>query len=341
MKSDTAVVILNYNGAEMLLRFLSSVVEHTPDARIVVADNGSTDNSLNVLRDNFPIVGVIELGANYGFAEGYNRALSQVEATYYVLLNSDVEVTHGWLTPIIDIMEADKSIAACQPKVLAYDKKTHFEYAGASGGFIDAYGYPFCRGRILDNVEEDKGQYDAPCRIFWATGAALVVRSEVFKRVGGFDGRFFAHMEEIDLCWRILARGGVIMALPVSVVYHIGGATLHKSNPRKTYLNFRNNLLMLYKNMPDERLRRAMRVRCLLDAVAAIKFLLTGEWGNFKAVLMARRDFKRVKKDFAASRAENLSETKTDTLARMCNFSILWRYYAKGIRSFSQLFINQ
>ncbi len=340
MKGNTAVVILNYNGESMLTRFLPSVVEHTPDARIVVADNGSIDNSVAVVRSTFPAVEVIELGANYGFAEGYNRALAQVDATYYVLLNSDVEVTHGWLTPIVETMESDKSIVACQPKVLAYNEKRYFEYAGASGGFIDAYGYPFCRGRIFDTVEEDCGQYDAPCRIFWATGAALAVRSDVFKSVGGFDGRFFAHMEEIDLCWRLLARGGAIMALPASVVYHVGGATLHKSNPRKTYLNFRNNLLMLYKNMPTGQLHRVMRVRRWLDAAAALKFLLTGEWGDFMAVLRARRDFKRMKKDFAASRSCNISETTVPATATMFGRSILWNYYAKGKRHFSQYMIN-
>lgn len=337
MESRTAVVILNFNGESMLTRFLPSVVEHTPDARIVVADNGSTDNSVSVLRTSFPSVEVLELGENYGFAEGYNRALAQIDATYYVLLNSDVEVTPRWLPPLVELLDNDAAVAACQPKILACNNRTHFEYAGASGGFIDAYGYPFCRGRIFDTVEEDKGQYDAPCHIFWATGAALAVRSDVFRSMGGFDGRFFAHMEEIDLCWRIQARGCGIMVVPSSVVYHVGGATLQKSNPRKTYLNFRNNLLLLYKNLPAVRLRRVMRVRYLLDILAAIKFLIAGEWGNFKAVLKARRDFARMKKNFAPSRDENLSLTSNEKPTGMCGFSILWKYYAKGKRYFSQL----
>lgn len=337
MESRTAVVILNYNGESMLTRFLPSVVEHTPDARIVVADNGSTDNSVSVVRTSFPSVEVLELGENYGFAEGYNRALAQIDATYYVLLNSDVEVTPRWLPSLVELLDNDAAVAACQPKILACNNRTHFEYAGASGGFIDAYGYPFCRGRIFDTVEEDKGQYDAPCHIFWATGAALAVRSDVFRSMGGFDGRFFAHMEEIDLCWRIQARGCGIMVVPSSVVYHVGGATLQKSNPRKTYLNFRNNLLLLYKNLPAVRLRRVMRVRYLLDILAAIKFLIAGEWGNFKAVLKARRDFARMKKNFAPSRDENLSLTSNEKPTGMCGFSILWKYYAKGKRYFSQL----
>lgn len=337
MESRTAVVILNYNGESMLTRFLPSVVEHTPDARIVVADNGSTDNSVSVVRTSFPSVEVLELGENYGFAEGYNRALAQIDATYYVLLNSDVEVTPCWLSPLVDLLDNEATVAACQPKILACNNRTYFEYAGASGGFIDAYGYPFCRGRIFDTVEEDKGQYDAPCHIFWATGAALAVRSDVFWRAGGFDGRFFAHMEEIDLCWRIQARGSGIMAVPSSMVYHVGGATLQKSNPRKTYLNFRNNLLLLYKNLPAGSLHRVMRVRCLLDILAAIKFLIAGEWGNFKAVLQARRDFARMKKDFASSRDENLSLATNEKPTGICDSSILWKYYAKGKRYFSQL----
>lgn len=340
MESRTAVVILNYNGESMLTRFLPSVVEHTPDARIVVADNGSTDNSVSAVRTAFPTVEVLELGENYGFAEGYNRALAQIDATYYVLLNSDVEVTPCWLSPLVELLDNNSAVAACQPKILACNNRTHFEYAGASGGFIDAYGYPFCRGRIFDTVEEDKGQYDTPCHIFWATGAALAVRSDVFRSAGGFDGRFFAHMEEIDLCWRIRARGCGIMAVPSSVVYHVGGATLQKSNPRKTYLNFRNNLLLLYKNMPAAHLHRVMRVRCLLDLLAAIKFLVAGEWGNFKAVLRARRDFARMKKDFAPSRDENQSLATNEKPAGMCGFSILWRYYARGKRYFSQYMIN-
>ena len=333
MEKNVAVVVLNYNGEEMLSRFLPSVVENTPEACIVVADNGSTDNSVAVVREKFPSVQVVELGGNYGYAEGYNRALAAVEAKYYVLLNSDVEVTSGWLSPLLELMEQDATVVACQPKILDYKRKTHFEYAGASGGFMDAYGYPFCRGRIFDTVEQDIGQYDDVCRIFWASGAAMMVRGKVFKAVGGLDGRFFAHMEEIDLCWRMLARGGVIKIVPSSVVYHVGGATLKKSNPRKTYLNFRNNLLLLYKNVPCEYLCRVMRVRRLLDYVAAIKFLLAGEWCSFKAVLRARRDFRRLKSEFAVSRSENMAAKVAEPYS-LCNNSIVWQYYIKRKRLF-------
>lgn len=337
MKKDTAVVILNYNGEAMLGRFLPSVVKFSPEARVVVADNGSTDNSVSAVRAAFPSVEVLELGSNLGYAGGYNRALAQIDATYYVLLNSDVEVTEGWLAPLLQLMESDSKVVACQPKVLAFNNKKFFEYAGAAGGFIDSYGYPYCRGRIFDTVEEDKGQYNDVCDIFWATGAALVVRAEAFKAVEGLDARFFAHMEEIDLCWRMLARGGAIKVVPSSVVYHVGGATLKKSNPQKTYLNFRNNLLLLYKNLPCEELRRVMRVRTLLDYVAAFKFLLSGSVANFRAVLRARRDFKRMKGEFAPSRAENISKATVDVPAGVSAFSLLWQYYVKGKRRFSQL----
>ncbi len=337
MKKNVAVVILNYNGAEMLERFLPSVVQNTPEARIVVADNGSTDNSVAVVRESFPMVEVLELGANFGYAEGYNRALAAVTADYFVLLNSDVEVTRGWLAPLVECVEGDSSVVACQPKILDYKNKKHFEYAGASGGFIDAYGYPFCRGRLFDTVEEDCGQYNDACPVFWATGAALLVRASAFWEAGGFDGRFFAHMEEIDLCWRLLARGGKIMAMPASVVYHVGGATLQKSNPKKTYLNFRNNLLLLYKNLPCGKLQRVQRVRRLLDYVAALKFLFTGNWDDFWAVVRARRDFQRMKNDFAVSRAENMSKTVVAEPEGLFSFSLLWQYFFKRRRAFQLL----
>lgn len=335
MNKRVAVVILNYNGVAMLARFLPSVVEHSPEAQIVVADNGSADDSVAQVRALFPTVRVIELGCNFGFADGYNRALAQVDADYYILLNNDVEVTKGWIAPLLAQMEADEKVVACQPKILSYNNKNKFEYAGAAGGFIDCYGYPYCRGRLFDTVEGDCGQYNEPCRVFWATGAALMVRSSVFKNVGGFDAGFFAHMEEIDLCWRMLARGGDIMAIPASVVYHVGGATLAKSNPRKTYLNFRNNLLLLYKNLPTERLARVMRVRCLLDYVAAFKFLLTAGWGDFAAVVRARRDFRRMKKLYATAREENMRLSVA--VPAMSGLSLLWQYYARGRKRFSQL----
>ena len=331
-----AVVILNYNGAQMLRDFLPTVLEYSAGAQVVVADNASTDDSVEVMHSFFSDVRLIELDRNYGFADGYNNALRQVHAEYYILLNSDVEVTQGWLQPLLSFMDANGDAVACQPKILSYGNRTLFEYAGASGGFLDRYGYPFCRGRLFDTLEEDNGQYDSVCRIFWATGAAMMVRSEAYWASAGLDGRFFAHMEEIDLCWRLQARGGSIYAVPQSVVYHVGGATLSKSNPRKTFLNFRNNLLMLYKNLPDEELCGVMRMRALLDYVAAAKFLLTASWGDFKAVLSARREFKSMRADYADVRRANLAAASGEVSGRS-SFSILWRYYLLGRKIYSQL----
>ena len=331
-----AVVILNYNGSRMLREFLPSVIEYSKEALVAVADNGSADDSLQVLQSEFPQVRLLQLGCNYGFAEGYNKALELVDAEYFVLLNSDVEVTPGWLVPLLDFMESHPEAAACQPKILSYHNKSLFEYAGASGGFIDRYGYPFCRGRVFDTVEEDKGQYDDACRVFWATGAAMMVRSRAYKDAGGLDGRFFAHMEEIDLCWRLQARGGAVYAVPQSKVYHVGGATLAKSNPRKTFLNFRNNLLMLYKNLPAEELGGVMRVRCILDYIAAVKFLLTGSWGDFMAVVRARREYKRMRGSYSEARRRNL-ECQSCEVSCIASFSLLRQYYMKRKRTYSQL----
>lgn len=337
MMKRVAVVILNYNGADMLRTFLPGVVEYSPEAEVVVADNASTDDSVGVVTSLFPTVRLIRLERNWGFADGYNKALEQVDAEYSILLNSDVEVTEGWIAPMLAALDADRNVVACQPKILDYKRKTHFEYAGAAGGFIDRYGYPYCRGRIFDTLEEDKGQYDTVCDISWATGAALMIRTAEYRASGGLDGRFFAHMEEIDLCWRLRARGRRILCVPQSTVYHVGGATLSKSNPKKTYLNFRNNLLMLYKNLPQEELRSVMRMRCLLDYVAALKFLLTGGFGDFKAVMRARRDYRKMRDSYAAVRKENL--TKTVVQGRCCRspFPILWRYHFGGKKFYSEL----
>ena len=339
MKSRVAVVILNYNGAEMLRRFLPSVLEFSPEAEVVVADNASTDNSLEVMRCEFPTVRLLSLDKNHGFADGYNKALEQVAADYYLLLNSDVEVAPGWLAPMLAFMDAHDDVAACQPKLLSYNNKALFEYAGGAGGFLDRYGYPFCRGRIFDAVEKDSGQYDSVADLFWATGAALMIRSSDYWSAGGLDGTFFAHMEEIDLCWRLRARGRRIVCVPDSVAYHVGGATLNKSNPRKTFLNFRNNLLMLYKNLPAQELSSVMLRRALLDYVAAAKFLLSGNVGDFKAVVAARREFARVKKSYAPVRKENLGKAVCNDIPERVNFSILWQYYVKGRKFFSDLSI--
>ena len=334
-----AIVILNWNGAGMLGRYLSSVVNYSRDeAAIYVADNGSTDESLELLHRTFPQVKTIVLGQNFGFAEGYNRALREVEAEYYVLLNSDVEVTHHWLTPLTEFMDTHADVAACQPKLLSAADHDQFEYAGASGGFIDRYGYPFCRGRIFDTVERDDGQYDYEMDILWASGAALMVRAADYWAAGGLDGRFFAHNEEIDLCWRLRIRGRRIVCLPDSYVYHVGGGTLPKSNPMKTFLNFRNNLTMLYKCLPDEELRRVMRRRWWLDYLAAWQMLLLKHsWGDFRAVYRARRAFKAWRADFAEDRRRIQDSRQGGPIAEHCRFSILWQYYAKGRKRFSDL----
>lgn len=334
-----AVVILNWNGCEMLRSFLPSVVRFSEadGAVVCVADNASTDASVEMLRREFPSVHLIILDKNHGFADGYNLALRQVEAEYVVLLNSDVEVTEHWLAPLVAYMDAHPEVAACQPKIRSWRHREQFEYAGAAGGFIDRYGYPFCRGRIMGVVEADKGQYDAAMPVFWATGAALFIRLQDYRDAGGLDGRFFAHMEEIDLCWRLRARGRQLACVPRSVVYHVGGATLQKENPRKTFLNFRNNLLMLYKNLPQDELRRVMCVRACLDYVAALSFVLKGQFPNAWAVLRARRAYAALRPSFAASREENLQKAVLDAIPERTGYSILAQFYLRGKRLFSQL----
>lgn len=335
----TAVVILNWNGEAMLRQFLPSVISGSNEEGTVVyvADNASTDQSCAVVEKEFPSVRLIRLDRNYGFAEGYNRALAQVEAEYVVLLNSDVEVTEGWLQDMVAYMDTHPEVAACQPKILSYRHRDLFEYAGASGGFMDHYGYPFCRGRVLETVEEDKGQYEEIVPVFWATGAALLIRLEVYRKVGGLDARFFAHMEEIDLCWRLRSRGYHLVCIPSSKVYHVGGATLKKENPRKTFLNFRNNLLMLYKNLPEEELASVMRVRTLLDYCAALVWLLKGDWANVKAVCEARREFHRLRPQFAADRRQNLEKTVLKRIPERYTFSLIWQAKIKGRTTYSAL----
>jgi GT2 family glycosyltransferase len=336
---NTAIVILNWNGADMMRRFLPTVIKYSrDDADIWVADNASTDDSMHMLEEEFPQVKRLQLDKNYGFAEGYNRALRQIDAEYYVLLNSDVEVTHGWLTPLIEFMDAHEQVAACQPKLLSETDKNRFEYAGASGGFIDRYGYPFCRGRIFNSVEDDCGQYDSPTDVHWATGACLMVRAIDYWEAGGLDGRFFAHNEEIDLCWRLTQRGRRIVCLPKSTVYHVGGGTLPKGNPMKTFLNFRNNLTMLYKNLPDDELHSVMRMRCVLDYVAALQTLVVNHnWGDFKAIIKARRAFKQWKHQFDDDRKAIGEARVAKAASGRTSYSILWHYYAKGHKTFAQL----
>lgn len=334
---QTAVVILNYNGAGMLRRFLPSVIKYSPEASIYVADNGSSDESCDVVRNEFPAVKLMVLDHNYGFAEGYNRALAQVDEEYAVLLNSDVEVTRGWLSPMTQFLDSNPEVAACQPKLLSFKQKDFFEYAGAAGGFIDKWGYTFCRGRIFNTVERDSGQYDDTTDVFWATGAALMIRNEVYKNNGGLDGRFFAHMEEIDLCWRLRSRGYRIACVPQSHVYHVGGATLKKENPQKTYLNFRNNLLMIYKNAPDCQLKKIMLFRKVFDNVAALKFLASGDYAAFKAVRKARRDFKAMRSGYDKARAENMKLAVTTRIPEVLKSSILYKYYLEFKHTYSSL----
>ena len=334
MKKDISVVILNWNGSAMLQRFLPSVIRYSEEAEIIVADNGSTDHSIDILREKFPSVRILPFRENYGFAEGYNRAIQQIETPYVLLLNDDVEVTPHWLKPLLTFMNHHPEVAACQPKILSETNREVFEYAGACGGFIDHLGYPYCRGRIFNHVEKDRGQYDQVCPIFWATGAALLVRTDVYRKEGGLDKRFFAHMEEIDFCWRLRSRNYGIYCIPQSTVYHVGGGTLPKSHPRKTFLNFRNNLLMLYKNLPEERLNFTLRIRYLLDLIAALKMLLSGQAKESMAIVKALRTFFKIRHDFDRQREENLQKQQLKDIPEMRNESLLVAFYLKKKKKF-------
>ncbi len=330
-----SVIILNWNGVDWLRRFLPSVIGHTQvaDCEIVVADNGSTDDSVQMLRQSFPEVRLMLFDRNYGFAEGYNKAIEAVDAEYVVLLNSDVEVTDHWLTTLLDFADAHPDAAAFQPKVLSWkskeagDRQVIFEHAGAAGGYIDVLGYPFCRGRLLSHVEADHGQYDNPVPIFWATGACMLIRTDVYRREGGLDPRYFAHMEEIDLCWRLACRGYELWCVPQSTIYHVGGGALGYENPQKTYLNFRNSLLTLYKNLPLRRLIWLLPCRFLLDMVAAAQMLLSRHPQNSKAVLKARRDYHRLRHTYRQIRRQNLKLAIHDIPKTIANRSIIFDYY--------------
>ncbi|MBP5536452.1 MAG: glycosyltransferase family 2 protein [Bacteroidales bacterium] len=329
-----AVIILNWNGRHMLERFLPSVTRHTTgDARVIIADNGSTDDSLEFLAAKYPQLQVIAFDRNYGFAEGYNKAIAQVEADYYVLLNDDVEVSEGWWQAVVAQMEADPSVAIAQPKLLMYDQRDTFEYAGGAGGFIDKYGYPFCRGRIFSTLEQDHGQYDDAREIFWASGAAMFVKSEAWKALGGLDGDFFAHMEEIDLCWRAKNAGYKVVYCPAATVYHVGGGTLPKSSPFKTQLNFRNNRAMLYKNLPSQRKTWVLFVRFVLDWVAALSFLLKGNGKECLAVFTAHRQYRAWKSNLRRKRAA----INPGTVSCIYNGHLLLSYHLFGAKRFSQL----
>ncbi len=338
--TKASVVILNWNGKKLLEQFLPSVVAHTQsdEYRVVVADNGSTDDSVEFLKANYPDLSLILLDKNYGFADGYNKAIQQVDSEYVVLLNSDVETTENWLDPLIQYMDAHPHVAAVQPKIRAYHHQKLFEYAGAAGGFLDRYGYPFCRGRILEIVEEDLGQYDVVLPVFWATGAALCIRRKEYMEVGGLDAGFFAHMEEIDLCWRLQARGHVVMCIPASVVYHVGGASLSKDNPKKMYLNFRNNLLMLYKNVPKSDFLSTFLMRFLFDFLAYLHLIQKGAFKSARAVVDAYRDFLKMRPTYKASRRENMNKTTVKKIGTLYRKSILLQFYLNKKRTYHSLY---
>lgn len=338
MKHKVAVVILNWNGKFFLEKFLPKVISYSLNAQIVVADNCSTDDSIEFVSTQYPNVQIIKNTSNDGFAQGYNLALKQIEAEYYILLNSDVEVTENWINPIIQLMDKDKDIAACQPKILDYNAPQLFEYAGASGGYIDKYAYPFCRGRIFNVLEEDKHQYDELKEVFWATGACMFVRAEAFWSVNGFDSDYFAHMEEIDLCWRMKNIGYKNYVQPQSIVYHVGGGTLHKLSPKKTFLNFRNNLITLTKNSASSFLFFKVFYRMVLDGVAAIKFLVEGSFQHFMAVIKAHFSFyaylpSTLHKRKQLKKHPNYHPSKTQVF----NKNIVFEHFIKGKKTFNDL----
>ena len=331
----TKVVILNWNGAEWLTRFLPRVVASVPSwATVVVADNGSTDTSEEVV-SGFEGVEWLPLGENYGFAEGYNRALKGMEGEVFVLLNSDVEPTEGWLEPLVERLVDEPTVGAVQPKIRAYNSPEMFEYAGAAGGFIDRYGYPFCRGRIMGNVERDESQYDTPCKLFWASGACMAIRADVWRKMGGLDGDFFAHMEEIDLCWRMQLAGYDVEVVPTSVVYHVGGGTLPNNSPRKIYLNFRNSLAMLHKCLPESELWR-LRVRRTMDWLSWGVYVVMGQWSFARAVMEAHRDYRKSRPQLDSKRRRVQSGAVKEELATIYPRWIVWRNFM-GKRCFSQL----
>ncbi|RDV16459.1 glycosyltransferase family 2 protein [Pontibacter diazotrophicus] len=335
--SKTAIVILNWNGLRYLKEFLPSVVAHSVGCQVIVADNASTDGSVAFLQDHYPQVRIILLPENYGFCEGYNKALRQIEATYYVLLNSDVSVPAGWLEPITELMDADASIAVCQPKINSQQHPGYFEYAGAGGGLLDTLGYPFCRGRLFETLEEDKGQYNDVQEIFWATGACMFVRADVFHSLGGLEPAFFAHMEEIDFCWRAKNAGYKVMYNGHSQVYHVGGGTLHKSNPRKTYLNFRNGLALLYKNIPSKELLSSMMLRVVLDWIAALRMVLAGQTKDAQAVLHAHTDLLRHRHYWRNRRKAQQLKGNFPDMPGVYKGSIVWQYFIRQKRTVAGL----
>jgi GT2 family glycosyltransferase len=338
----TAIVILNWNGIAFLKKFLGVVVDNSLSAGTVifVADNGSSDGSADWVEKNFPVVKLIRLNKNYGFAGGYNSVLQQIDAKYFILLNSDIEVTPGWTGPLISFMDNNPDAAACQPKILSWYKKEFFEYAGAAGGYIDKYGYPFCRGRIFSSVEKDSGQYNNSADIFWSSGACMIMRAEAWKKCSGFDADFFAHMEEIDLCWRFHKAGFRVCFIPESVVYHVGGGVLPYDSPFKTYLNFRNNLFLLYKNLPESTLHKTLFIRKLLDGLAGLLFIFSGKFANSLSVWKAHMDYYKAVSALKKKRETAESLTITEFSAGVLNKSIVFEFYIRRNKTFDKLKMN-
>lgn len=329
-----AVVILNWNGILLLEKFLPSLLKYSDEATIYVADNASTDDSISFVKTFFPSVQIVKNDSNLGFADGYNQALKYIDAEIYALVNSDIEVTENWLQPIIKTFVSEPNTAIIQPKILDFKRKEYFEYAGAAGGFIDQYGYPYCRGRIFDTLEKDNGQYDDHCEIFWASGACFFIRSQVYKDLKGFDGEFFAHQEEIDLCWRAFNKGYKIKYISESVVYHVGGATLQQGNPKKTFLNFRNSLLMLTKNLPKDQLFKILLVRMLLDGIAGIQFLVKGKFNHFVAILKAHFSF------YSSFSSTYKKRSSFQSKKYYHSKSIVFKYYLFSGKIFVALFLT-
>jgi GT2 family glycosyltransferase len=334
-----AIVILNWNGKKYLENHLPGIIRHSAieGIAIYIADNGSTDGSVVFIEENFPTVKLIQFDRNYGFSSGYNKALSVIDAEYFILLNSDVEVTQGWISSLMEVMDNDPSVAACMPKIKAYNNKEQFEYAGASGGFIDKFGFPFCRGRIFNIIEMDSNQYDDSCETFWASGACMLIRASLFRKAGGLDDDFFAHMEEIDLCWRLKNMGYKIMVLPRVEVYHVGGGTLPNNNPHKLFLNFRNNLWLLFKNVDNKKLYRVLFFRLLFDIIAAMSFLFSFRPDFFYSVLKAHHAFFRSIGELTIKRKRNFQFFIKSDHNEIYPHSIVFQFFIKDIKTFNNL----
>jgi GT2 family glycosyltransferase len=335
--ANVAVLILNYNGEQHLKKFLPSIIKNSEGCEVIVGDNKSTDQSISLLEKEFPEIRVIELDNNYGYAGGYNKLIAQLDHEYIALVNSDIEATPGWLKPLMSILESDSQVAAVQPKILSYINRDTFEHAGAGGGYMDQYGFPFCRGRVFNSLEEDDGQYDDTCDVFWASGACFIIRKSVFDEFDGFDDDFFAHMEEIDLCWKINNGGYAVKYCGESTVYHLGGGTLSYSNPRKTYLNFRNGWMMLIKNSPSESISKLLFTRWWLDFTAVLFFLIRFQLKNAFAVIKAHIYVFQNLRIIQKKRSESLIKKYGDVKMSPSNFSLVWQYYIKGKKRYPEL----